>query len=573
MTALPVSILSLLNPVPGQDSNAPSKEGKGGFQSLLDIAGGAVDDDAPEQGALADTRRGDDTQEPVASGVDVPTEIFTRYKGEAKPREDAPEAPASVKREALPEKPAPKRETKKADTPEERKETPVTEAKTTTEKTVQETAPAENDNALQDALKQEIRRLADILHSVMQMLAAFQQAGAVVILQTTTVVQTTSITAVAFSSSSLTALQAVNAGDAPIAADPLSQVTVPEGLVKRLQALLAALRSQGETGQLTPETEAQFATLEENVSSLLSFLKAATGGKPGAGASLTVTQADVLETRLADQVDVIKTLLPKFKAREFAAPVQSNDTTLTASVKPVVTMPDTGTVILPPQGAPVVQADTAVAAPNVTQTNTQIAAAAVQTAGTGNGADSGANDKPGDQPSQQQPQAIAGLRAASTANAASEVGSSTFARVLQRTASTPVAEQVVFHVKTAVSTGNSKISIQLDPESLGKLEIKLDVDASGKTTAVVTADNKQTLDMLQRDARGLERALADAGLKTDAGSLSFNLRGGQQEQNPQNAYATQNSYQKIGPEDELPPEAVLSRSYAVELADGLDIRI
>ncbi len=30
---------------------------------------------------------------------------------------------------------------------------------------------------------------------------------------------------------------------------------------------------------------------------------------------------------------------------------------------------------------------------------------------------------------------------------------------------------------------------------------------------------------MQRDARGLEKALQDAGLKTDSGSLSFNLRG------------------------------------------------
>src|SRR3546814_824286 len=36
---------------------------------------------------------------------------------------------------------------------------------------------------------------------------------------------------------------------------------------------------------------------------------------------------------------------------------------------------------------------------------------------------------------------------------------------------------------------------------------------------------RSTLDLLQRDARGLERALQEAGVKTDSGSLSFNLRG------------------------------------------------
>jgi len=48
----------------------------------------------------------------------------------------------------------------------------------------------------------------------------------------------------------------------------------------------------------------------------------------------------------------------------------------------------------------------------------------------------------------------------------------------------------------------------------------------GRVSAVVTADNKDTLDLLQRDQRALERALQDAGLKADSGSLSFNLRGG-----------------------------------------------
>ena len=36
--------------------------------------------------------------------------------------------------------------------------------------------------------------------------------------------------------------------------------------------------------------------------------------------------------------------------------------------------------------------------------------------------------------------------------------------------------------------------------------------------------------MLQRDSRALEKALQEAGLKTDQGSLSFDLRGGNGQQ-------------------------------------------
>ncbi len=43
----------------------------------------------------------------------------------------------------------------------------------------------------------------------------------------------------------------------------------------------------------------------------------------------------------------------------------------------------------------------------------------------------------------------------------------------------------------------------------------------------MTADSQETLDMLQRDSRELERALQQAGLQTDTGSLNFSLRGQQ----------------------------------------------
>ena len=43
-------------------------------------------------------------------------------------------------------------------------------------------------------------------------------------------------------------------------------------------------------------------------------------------------------------------------------------------------------------------------------------------------------------------------------------------------------------------------------------------------TAIVTADNKQTLDLLQKDSKQLQEALQQAGLQTDEDSLSFNLR-------------------------------------------------
>lgn len=91
-------------------------------------------------------------------------------------------------------------------------------------------------------------------------------------------------------------------------------------------------------------------------------------------------------------------------------------------------------------------------------------------------------------------------------------------------------EQVSVHIAKAVADGGSKMEIHLKPAELGSVDVTIKTDADGRSHVTVTADKRDTLDMLQRDARGLERALADAGLKTDGNSLSFNLRGGEGQQ-------------------------------------------
>ena len=57
-----------------------------------------------------------------------------------------------------------------------------------------------------------------------------------------------------------------------------------------------------------------------------------------------------------------------------------------------------------------------------------------------------------------------------------------------------------------------------------EIEVKLEVTQDGRVTATVIADKADTLDMLQRDSRALERALQEAGLHTDSESLNFGLR-------------------------------------------------
>lgn len=175
-------------------------------------------------------------------------------------------------------------------------------------------------------------------------------------------------------------------------------------------------------------------------------------------------------------------------------------------------------------------------------------------------------------------QSSAPAAATGQAQNASSAYKSDFARTLEQTQKNPVIEQVAFHIRTAKATGNSRISIQLNPHELGKVDVRIHIGDGGKTHVSITAESKNTLEILQRDAQGLARALSDAGLQTDAGSLSFNLRGGDQQQagNGQEEGRSHGLqlYQKTQPEDDAEQALnTLSKSYVVNLADGLDIKI
>ena len=108
-----------------------------------------------------------------------------------------------------------------------------------------------------------------------------------------------------------------------------------------------------------------------------------------------------------------------------------------------------------------------------------------------------------------------------------------------------VAEQISVQISKAIEAGVDRINIQLKPESMGRIDVKLDIGLDGRVMVVVTADNKNTLDLMERDQRSLEQALQDAGLNTDAGNMSFNLR----EQSKEGS--DERTAKAASPEDEL----------------------
>lgn len=99
----------------------------------------------------------------------------------------------------------------------------------------------------------------------------------------------------------------------------------------------------------------------------------------------------------------------------------------------------------------------------------------------------------------------------------------------------PDAQINLPHIAAAISrqiqNGTSRFEIRLNPAELGRIDVRMDLDSSGNVVARLAVERSETLDLLQRDQRSLERALADAGLDASKTELEFSLQ--QQGQNAQ----------------------------------------
>jgi flagellar hook-length control protein FliK len=97
------------------------------------------------------------------------------------------------------------------------------------------------------------------------------------------------------------------------------------------------------------------------------------------------------------------------------------------------------------------------------------------------------------------------------------------AQLAPQAAAIPLAG-VAIEIASKALAGKNHFEIRLDPPELGRIEVRLAVDRDGNVTSRLIADRSDTLDLLRRDASGLERALQDAGLKTTDNGLQFSLR-------------------------------------------------
>ena len=96
---------------------------------------------------------------------------------------------------------------------------------------------------------------------------------------------------------------------------------------------------------------------------------------------------------------------------------------------------------------------------------------------------------------------------------------------------------IAAEISRHVQNGTTRFEIRLNPPELGRIDVRMEVDNSGNVVARLAVERTETLDLLQRDQRALERALADAGLDSAKTELEFSLQqeGSNRDEEPENA--------------------------------------
>ena len=87
-----------------------------------------------------------------------------------------------------------------------------------------------------------------------------------------------------------------------------------------------------------------------------------------------------------------------------------------------------------------------------------------------------------------------------------------------------VVEQIKVNITKSAVKGIDTIDIQLKPEDLGQIRVKMHIAKDGKLQAEIVASRAETADMLQKEVSNLSKAFNEAGYDTDSKSFSFSFQ-------------------------------------------------
>ncbi|MDP3641255.1 MAG: flagellar hook-length control protein FliK, partial [Alphaproteobacteria bacterium] len=146
--------------------------------------------------------------------------------------------------------------------------------------------------------------------------------------------------------------------------------------------------------------------------------------------------------------------------------------------------------------------------------------------------DSFEGDFEGVEPLLESPAKEAGLKQVSSA-VPTEPSEITTEANISKSAPAQQIQQAILDEKEGMSPKESKtLTVVLNPEELGVVNVELTADKTGKLSAVLSVEKRETLDVLQHDLHQLKAVLKEIGIDESSISLqlSSNNEQGQQKQ-------------------------------------------
>lgn len=289
-------------------------------------------------------------------------------------------------------------------------------------------------------------------------------------------------------------------GDAAVAAPPANEL---DALTQKLADLAKAL------GASETELSARLKTLAENLQAARANAEVLT--KLGFDAALNLTSGDA-DAALATLLDGKAPEKPVAPAQPFAAPTLDTPEVL-APVKaeakpeePVLEEPEIVLRTTPATARP--ETDKPAAEPMRQRADTAAPTLAQ--------ADAAADPAPTAPPTN------TGIVPAARTELAPGL------RAVQAAYQSPHTQvnipQMAFEIVRHVADGHNRFQIRLDPAELGRIDVRMEIDTKGTLNARLTVERAETLDLLQRDQRALEKALSQAGLDSSKTNLEFSLK-------------------------------------------------
>jgi flagellar hook-length control protein FliK len=155
--------------------------------------------------------------------------------------------------------------------------------------------------------------------------------------------------------------------------------------------------------------------------------------------------------------------------------------------------------------------------------------------------------------------------------------------VQQTATDTPkVTPHTVAHLAAQIASNvdgkTTRFDVTLNPEGLGKVDVRVEIGAKGDMTAQLNFANADAAAQMQQKAPELQAALQQAGFDPSRTTLSFNSGGGQQgwqdaqnqQQNQGQSAWTGRAFTTLSDQSD---EAVIAPSWARRASGGVDVRI